>query len=675
MINTIHYETSQTTTPQHKTPEETRTSGQTNFSGWFGGDGNESSNLLSITSNERGVWEDKSEAIDFSIREIFDANCFKSPDLSIMTREGLNYQEPFLERAVTSRQTEPKLWSISNEEWALIKPLLSKEGGISLNHRHPKSRKALNSLLFILINGSLNVPLPKNSDFSAKRTIYDHLPTWRKDKLLEKVLAILEKESREPLKSYYRELLKNFQKFPNPKDHRRFIHDLKLSSVEGLAFEGVTDEQWNLVEPLLSNKPDHRSTLNSIFSILINGTFSSVSRHLAEKREVEEYLALWEKDRTLEKVLIQLIEGSKDRLQSDYRKMLSHLQKNLAALAIPQPQPTRNEECALVTTSNLDHQETSFELTIVTRSETDPELFRLSDREWNLVQPSQPTTNEECALVTTSNLDHQETSFELTIVTRSETDPELFRLSNREWNLVQPLLYREIKNNKAKPRKALNSILAILINGGLNVPLPKNSGFSARRTIYDHLRTWRKDKLLEKVLAILEKESREPLKSYYRKLLKTLQKFPNSKDHGRFIHDLKLSSVEGLAFQGVTDRQWRLVEPLLVEKIGAQSASRPALNSIFSVIMNGVLIGEVPVNGDFCGKSEVYRTFVACRKDGTLKKVLTRLIEESQGKVQSDYRKVLNRLEENLSLSSMRMLAKQERYPLIKISSTGEKME
>ena len=609
MINTIHYETSQTTTPQHKTPEETRTSGQTNFSGWFGGDGNESSNLLSITSNERGVWEDKSEAIDFSIREIFDANCFKSPDLSIMTREGLNYQEPFLERAVTSRQTEPKLWSISNEEWALIKPLLSKRGRRSLSHRpseprkaHRPSepRKALNSLLFILINGSLNIPLPKNSGFSTRRTIYNYLRTWRKGKLLKKVLAILEKESREPLKSYYRELLKNFQKIPNRKNHGRFIHGLKLSSVEGLAFQGVTDKQWNLVGPLLSNKPDyrkpdHRSTLNSIFSILINGTFSSESPDLAEKREVDEYLALWARDGTLEKVLIQLIEGSKDRLQSDYRKMLSYLKKNLALLAIPQPQPTSNEECALVT--------------------------------------------------------------------RSETDPELFRLSDREWNLVQPLLYREIKNNKAKPRANLNSLLAILING-YSTPLPKRLGFSVKWTAINQFISWQVDGVFEKVLALLKEDAQEPLKSYYRKLLRNIKKISSSRVDPISAYQFgKKFGQAGSGFQGITDRQWVLVAPLLVKKRGVQLADRSALNSIFSVIMNGVSILQIPVNGDFCKKTKVYGTFLACRKGGTLKKVLTRLIEESQGKVQSDYRKVLNRLEENLGFSSMRKLAKQERYP------------
>ena len=599
MINTIHYETSQTTTPQHKTPEETRTSGQKNFSGWFGGDGNESSNLLSITSNERGVLEDKSEAIDFSIREIFDANCFKSPDLSIMTREGLNYQEPFLERAVTSRQTELKLWSISNEEWALIKPLLSKRGRRSLSHRPSEPRKALNSLLFILINGSLNIPLPKNSGFSARRTIYDHLPTWRKGKLLNKVLAILEKESREPLKSYYRELLKNFQKIPNPKNHGRFINGLKLSSVEGLAFQGVTDKQWNLVGSLLSNKPDyrkpdHRSTLNSIFSILINGTFSSESPDLAGKREVDEYLALWARDGTLEKVLIQLIEGSKDRLQSDYRKMLSHLKKNLAVLAIPQPQPTSNEECALVT--------------------------------------------------------------------RSETDPELFRLSDREWNLVQPLLYREI-NSTARPCANLNSLLAILING-YSTPLPKRPAFSVKWTAINQFISWQVDGVFEKVLALLKEDAQEPLKSYYRKLLRNIKKISSSRVDPISAYQFgKKFGPAGSGFQGITDRQWALVDPLLVKKRGVQLADRSALNSIFSVIMNGVPILEIPVNGDFCEKSKVYRTFVACKRDGALKKVLTRLIEESQGKVQSDYRKVLNRLEENLDFSSMQMLAKQERYP------------
>ena len=615
MSNISHYEASKTTEiPQSlvgETPEERKTFGQINFSRWVGSE--------SHASGER-VWEDISETtVDLPIRRILDDEYFESCDFL----PPLGYQEPFLEQGVTRRQTEPRLWSMSNEEWALIEPLLNK-GGIesTTTGNRKKPRSVLNSLIFLLVNGGANIPLPNNPNFSKQRTVYNHFPTWQKSGAFEKVLTLLEKKAREPLRSYYRNLLKNFHEASNSKANRRSIRTLRLSSTKGLTFQGVTDEQWVLIEPLLSNKPDHRSTLNSIFSILINGASRSASPDLAEKSAVDEYLDLWERDGTLKNVLNRLIEGSEERLQSDYRKMLSHLQDRLTVQTAAQLQPTGNEECGLVTKSNLDHQKTSLELSL----------------------------------------------------TRSETDPELWRLSNREWSLVKPLFTRKIKV-KGTSRNILNSILFILIKGE-RFTLPKEPNFSVTVTAEKYFLLWQADKVFEKTLALLKEGAQEPLQSYCRKLLKNLQKISHLQATPISTrHFIEKFGSDGSEFRGVNNREWNLVKHLLAKKPTIKSANhRPTLNSIFSVVINGVPGEQIPITPDFSSSTKFYKSFAVWKEDRTLKKALTLLAKEAQGRVQSDYLRILNRLERNPSLHSMRMSAKQDRYPIIKISSAGEEM-
>ena len=615
MNNIGNYETSKTRgIPQSlvgETPEETKTFGQINFSRWVGSE--------SHASGER-VWKDISETtVDLPIGRILDEEYFESCDFL----PPLGYQEPFLEQGVTRRQTEPRLWSMSNEEWALIEPLLKKGGiEITITGNHKKPRIALNSIIFLLINGGANIPLPNNPSFSRRRTANNYFPTWKKSGALKKVLTLLEKKSREPLKSYYRDLLKNFHEASNSKTNPSYINTLKLTSAKGVTFQGVTNEQWDVIKPLLTSIPDHRFILNSIFSILINGASRSASPDLAEKSAVDEYLDLWERDGTLKNVLTRLIEGSEERLQSDYRKMLSHLQDRLTVQTAAQLQPTSNEECGLVTTSNLDHQKTSLE-------------------------PS---------------------------LTRSETDPELWRLSDAEWDLVRPLFTREIKA-KGNSRDILNSILFILINGQRFTP-PKKLNFPTSAITQKHFLLWQADKVFEKTLALLKEGSQEPLQSYYRKLLENLQKISHLQatpiSIGRFSE--KFGST-GSGFRAVNNREWNLVKHLLAKKPRIKWANhRPTLNSIFSVIINGVRGEEIPITPDFSSTTKLYKSFAVWKKDKTLEKVLTRLAEEAQGRVESDYLRILNRLEKNPSLRSMRMSAKQDRYPMIKISSTGEEI-
>ena len=509
--------------------------------------------------------------------------------------------EPLLgknETVTRKRKGKREHWSISDQEWALVQSLLSTKGENIPRSRKPrKLRKALNSLLFLLMNGNPNISLPKNPSFSSTVTIYRYFNLWQQDRVLERVLTLLEEEAQEPLKSHYRSLVINFQEASNCQANRASLQSLRLKFDEIVesSFQGVTDKQWVLIQPLLS-RADHRPALNLIFSLLIAGASSFASSSLTETNEAAEYLALWKKDGTLKKVLTRLIEVTQERVQSGYRKMLSHLQ-NLTAQPIGQlqPQPTSNEECDLMTDdqSDLDHQGSS---------------------------PGQA-------------------------VKRREDDPELWRISDREWNLVQPLFNKEVKARGA-PCSALNSVLFILINGGGSTSLPKNPNFSSNRTAERYFLLWQANKVLEEeVLPLLEKESQEPLQSYYRKLLKNLQKISNPKPKPLSIPDFnKKFGQAGSGFQGVTDRQWRLIDSLLNKKIIKRGQhDRRHLNSIFSVIMNKVPIAEIPLTSNFSGSTSFYQHFSAWKKDGTLKKVLTRLIEETQGTVQSNYRKVLDR--------------------------------
>ena len=517
----------------------------------------------------------------------------KFDEIVELSFQGVTDEQWLLIEPLLVKNEKLEHWSISDQEWALVESLLSTKVE---NIRNQQPRKALNSLLFVLMSGNPNIPLPKDPNFSNKKTVYQYFNLWRQARVLERVLALLKEEAQEPLKSHYRNLVKNFQEASNCQANSASLHNLRLKFDEmvELSFQGVTNEQWLLIQPLLS-KAVQRPALNLIFSLLITGASSFASSNLTEKNEAGEYLALWRKDGTLKNVLIRLIEVTQERVQSNYQKMLSHLQ-NLTGQPIRrlQPQPTSNEECDLMTDdqSDLDHQELS---------------------------PRQAKR-------------------------RREDDPKLWRISDREWNLVGPLFNKEVKTT-ANPRKALNSLLFILINGD-STPLPKNPNFSSNKIANQYFLVWQANEVFEEVLPLLEKESQEPLQSYYRKLLKNLQKISNPKIKRVSISSFKkIFGKAGSGFQGVTDKQWILIDPLLNKKIIKSGGyHRRDLNSIFSVIMNEVPVCEIPVTSNFSGSTSFYRYFTAWKEDGTLKKVVNRLIEESQGKVQSDYRKVLDRL-------------------------------
>ena len=334
--------------------------------------------------------------------------------------------------------------------------------------------------------------------------------------------------------------------------------------------------------------------------------------------------------------------------------------------------------CPYSMASNLDHQKPSLEPSGDNR-QTEPALSTMGHKESALVEPllstegestanrklqPQPTSNEECDLMIDdqSDLDHQGSS-PRQAVKRREDDPELWRISDREWDLVGSLFNKEVIKTKPRPRKSLNSLLFILINGD-STPLPKNPNFSSKGSADRYFFRWQTNKVLEKVLLLLEKESEEPLQSCYRNLLKNLQKISDSKTRRLSICKFKKKfGKAGSGFQGVTDGQWMLIDPLLNEKITKCGRHyRRDLNSIFSVIIKGVHIAEIPVTSNFSPKSSFYKCFADWKGDGTLKDVLTLLIRETQGTVQSDYRRVLDRLQGDPTLNYMQRLAQHTHY-------------
>ena len=314
-----------------------------------------------------------------------------SREINIIPR-GIS-QTPTTSQSLPDKDSKPDLSTMGHKESPLVEPLLSTEGESTANR---KAREALNSLIFILMNGSLNIPLPENENFSNLLLVYSYFTLWQKGGVLKSVLTLLEEEAQEPLKSHYRSLVQNFQKTSNCKPNRVSLHSLKLNFDEPVeSFQGVTDEQWLLIEPLLvknetvtrrsetvtrrsetvtrrqkeetkhwsisdrkwnlsdrewnfveplldtkfGNVTKHRPVLNLIFSLLITRASSFGSSNLTKRNHADKYLALWKKNGTLKKVLIRLIEAThKRRVQSDYRKMLNHLQ-NLTVRPIPQLQP------------------------------------------------------------------------------------------------------------------------------------------------------------------------------------------------------------------------------------------------------------------------------------------------------------------------------------------------
>lgn len=77
---------------------------------------------------------------------------------------------------------------LTNEEWAVLKPLVPRQKFGGRPASRPK-RQIVNAILYILRNGGVWRALPH--DYPPWQTVYYHFRQWRKDGLWAQINAIL----------------------------------------------------------------------------------------------------------------------------------------------------------------------------------------------------------------------------------------------------------------------------------------------------------------------------------------------------------------------------------------------------------------------------------------------------------------------------------------------------
>lgn len=148
-------------------------------------------------------------------------------------------------------------------------------------------------------------------------------------------------------------------------------------------------------------------------------------------------------------------------------------------------------------------------------------------------------------------------------------------VTSREWTFVQPLLNEGGKSEREDLRFALNLILATSMGSKSEsfpqlVPRHPNScGWEV--VTHEHFSSWRDNGTLWKLLLFLSERSRGLFQGYYRKLFDS---FGAAKDsygmppEPASMEMIKLSKPAESLFQGLTDKEWSLVEPLLSKERG-----------------------------------------------------------------------------------------------------------
>ena len=185
----------------------------------------------------------------------------------------------------------------------------------------------------------------------------------------------------------------------------------------------------------------------------------------------------------------------------------------------------------------------------------------------------------------------------------------------------------------------------LLINRISSKALPKDLDFIKAASTYRLIQLWKESGLLEAVLVRLAEGTQGPSQLNYQKLLGNLQKDSTPQTRKLFISKLKLDHREikpGVRL--ISDEEWATIKPLMCENTKLSSPPRSALNSIFSILIGKVNGNHLPKSLDFVGKTASFKFFGLWKRDGTLEKVLTRLVEVTQGSVQLEYKKALREL-------------------------------
>ncbi len=87
---------------------------------------------------------------------------------------------------------------LSDEQWAVIKPLLPPQPRTGRRREH--DREVLNSMVYRLVTGSRYRDLPRTPEYAPRTTTYHWLKKWTEadvlDRLWQALLSVLEQEGK-----------------------------------------------------------------------------------------------------------------------------------------------------------------------------------------------------------------------------------------------------------------------------------------------------------------------------------------------------------------------------------------------------------------------------------------------------------------------------------------------
>lgn len=293
---------------------------------------------------------------------------------------------------------------ISDEAWILVEPLLREEGEMEMGYY--SRRSALNSILFVAIGGVSSYLLPESPSFSTRRVACEYFNFWQKDKSFSKALSFLARKPQGSSQLYCENLLTRFNTASGRRDRRDKGGGpipIEMLSIGRLRpdFQGINDEEWSLVEPLLGRinkiKDFRRSVLNSIFLIFIDQVPPdeiSVSRDFASRFLARKYFYLWRENGTFEKILNQLIKVTQGSLQSDYMKLL---EQPVVLPALIQTLSPEDRACMSISTEKISNPDQNrpflsetnscFLSKMVTGKEPKPKLRCINDEARGFIEP------------------------------------------------------------------------------------------------------------------------------------------------------------------------------------------------------------------------------------------------------------------------------------------------
>jgi transposase len=81
---------------------------------------------------------------------------------------------------------------LTDQEWAVIEPLIPYMAGISLKSHPIHPRKILNTIFWVLLTGARWCDVPRGEQWASRSTAHRHLGVWKESGLLQLVLKGLQ---------------------------------------------------------------------------------------------------------------------------------------------------------------------------------------------------------------------------------------------------------------------------------------------------------------------------------------------------------------------------------------------------------------------------------------------------------------------------------------------------